>query len=78
MNSLPYVMSKMLRHFFAAANISAIGIRQITAQQRQRQTMAAELVTGTVQFRLVSIYAQRSEQFRTRIAGKFFQLTARG
>src|ERR1700751_2924102 len=37
--------------------------------------MAAELVAGTSQFRLISIYAQRSEQFRTGIAGKSFQVT---
>ena len=41
MDSLAYVVNKVLRHFFAAANISAISIGQITAQQREHQTMAA-------------------------------------
>jgi hypothetical protein len=31
MGSLTYVVSKMLRHFFAAANISIISIGQIAA-----------------------------------------------
>jgi hypothetical protein len=31
--------------------------------------MAAELVAGTSELRLVSLYAQRSEQFRASIAG---------
>src|SRR5271165_6672123 len=40
--------------------------------------MAAELVAGTSQLRLISIYAQRSEQFRTGTAGKSFQVTTQG
>ncbi len=31
--------------------------------------MAAELVAGTAQLRVISLYAQRSEQLRTGIAG---------
>jgi hypothetical protein len=38
--------------------------------------MATELVACVSQFRLISLYAQRSEQFRASIAGYVFQLTA--
>src|SRR6516225_3557800 len=40
--------------------------------------MAAELVARTSQLRFLSIYAQRSEQLCTRIAGELFQLTTQG
>src|SRR5580704_15174798 len=39
--------------------------------------MAAKLVTGTAQLRLIPIYAQRPQQFRTSIAGKLFQVTTK-
>jgi hypothetical protein len=40
--------------------------------------MAAELVAGTSQLRLVPLNAQCSEQLRTGIAGQLFQLTTQG
>src|SRR6516162_3655873 len=40
--------------------------------------MAAELVAGTLQLRLMSINAQRSEQFRAGVAGQLFQVTTQG
>src|SRR5271166_1371826 len=39
--------------------------------------MAAELVAGALQLRLMPIDAQRSEQLRTGIAGKLFQVTTK-
>jgi hypothetical protein len=39
--------------------------------------MAADLVAGSSQLRLIAINAQRSEQLRTGIAGQLFQLTTR-
>jgi hypothetical protein len=37
--------------------------------------MATELVAGTSQLCLFSLYAQRAEQLRTGIAGQLFQVT---
>ena len=56
MDSLTHVVSKVFGHFFAATNIPVISIGQIAAQQCQSETMAAELVAGTSQFRLISLY----------------------
>jgi hypothetical protein len=50
-------------------NISIVGIRQITTQQRERETMAAELVTGAPQFLFISYNAQRPQQLRSSVAG---------
>jgi hypothetical protein len=49
--------------------MSPVRIGQIAAQERQGKTMAPELVTGTSQLHFISLYTQRSEQFRTGIAG---------
>ena len=69
MDAVSYVVSKTFRHFFATTNVSIVRIGQIAAQQCERKRMAAELVAGTSQLRLISLYAQRSEQLRTSIAG---------
>jgi hypothetical protein len=61
MDSLSHVASKVFGHFFAVANIPAISIGQITTQQRQSKTVATELIAGTLQLRLISLNAQRSE-----------------
>ena len=40
--------------------------------------MAIELVASTSQLRLTPLYAQRSEQVRSGIAGELLQVPARG
>ena len=55
MDSLSYVVSKTFRHFFATTNVSIVSIGQIAAQERQSKTMAAELVAGTSQLRLMPL-----------------------
>ena len=77
MDPLSDIVTKPFRHLLATANVSIVSIGQIAAQQCQRQTMAAELGAGASQLRLISIYAQRSEQFRASIAGQMFQVTTK-
>jgi len=69
MDSMSYVVSEACRYFAAATNVSVISIGQITAQKSQGKTMAMELVAGTSQLRLISLYAQHLEQLCTSIAG---------
>ena len=66
-DSLAHIVTKMCRHFFAAANIPVISVGQITAQQCKCEAVATKLVAGTSQLRLISVDAQRSEQFRASI-----------
>ena len=55
MDSLPFVVSKVSRDFATETNVSIVRISQITAQQRQRQTMATELIAGTLQLTFLEL-----------------------
>jgi hypothetical protein len=68
-DSLADVVSEVFRHVFAAANIPAISIGQITAQERQSKAMAAEIVAGISQLRFPTFDAERSQQFCTSVTG---------
>jgi hypothetical protein len=39
--------------------------------------MATELIAGTSQFRFISLYAQRSKQLFSSMAGQMFQVTTK-
>jgi hypothetical protein len=75
MESPSIVVTKMIGHFFATTDVSIVSIGQITAEKSQSKAMATELVTGTAQFLLIAYDTERSEQLRSRVAGKLFQLT---
>jgi hypothetical protein len=74
MDSLSYVVAKT--DFFATTDITIVSIRQITAQQGQRETMATELVTRYAQFLFIADNAECSEQLSPGIIRKMFELTA--
>jgi hypothetical protein len=61
MNSLSHIVSETFGHFLATTNVSIIGVCQKNTQERQRETMAAELVAGTSQLRFIPFDAQGSE-----------------
>ncbi len=46
MHSLARVVSETFGDFFAATNVSIIGIAQVAAQQRQSKTVSTEFVRG--------------------------------
>jgi hypothetical protein len=74
MDSLSYVVAKT--DFFATTNITIMSIRQIIAQQGQREAMATELVTRYSQFLFIPYNAECSEQLSPGITRKTFELTA--
>jgi hypothetical protein len=78
MDSLAHIVSKTRGYLVATSNISVKGIRQIAAQERKSETMAAELIAGAAQFRLGSFDAQGSEHPCTGIAGELLQVTSWG
>jgi hypothetical protein len=73
MDSLSYVVAKT--DFSATTNITTVSIRQITAQQGQRETMATELLTSYSQFLFIPYHAECSEQLSPGIIRKMFELT---
>ena len=68
-DSLPYIVNKTRRYFFAATNVAIVSIGQLTAEQRQRKAMATELLARASQLRVAPLNAQRSEQLSPGIAG---------